>query len=420
MKILIVDDVDLNRKVLRFTLRSAGLETVEAGDGLEALEVLRREHLDLIISDILMPRMDGYRLCQEVRKDQRLRNTPIIAYTSTYTEESDARLALECGADRYLKKPAPKEKILELVRELTATPPEHGLTVRDGRTTDLSVMKEYNEALVRKLEERNAELEQARAEVARANTELEKRVQERTTELMAAIQELEAFSQSLAHDLRSPLMAIDGFIQVLIEESQDKLGEKSIKHLNYIGKATKRMSDLTDDLLRLARASRGEMRREPVDLSAMAEMILSDLQHVHSERIVEAVIEPGLVVSADRSLLRIAIENLLNNAWKYSGKTEYGRIEFGVRKVDGERAYFVGDNGAGFDMTQSGRLFRTFQRLHSSAEFPGTGLGLTTVQRVIRRHNGRIWAEGVVGKGAKFHFTLGPKNREDSEVAREA
>ncbi|HEY2343060.1 MAG TPA: response regulator [Chthoniobacteraceae bacterium] len=417
MKILIVDDVELNRKVLRFTLRSAGLETVEAADGVEALDALHRERMDLIISDILMPRMDGYRLCQEVRKDERLRNTPFIAYTSTYTQESDARLALECGADRYLKKPAAKEKILELVRELTAKPPDHALTVRDGRTTDLAVMKEYNEALVRKLEERNAELEQARAEVARANTELEKRVQERTTELMAAIQELEAFSQSLAHDLRSPLMAIDGFIQVLIEESQDKLGEKSIKHLNYIGKATKRMSDLTDDLLRLARASRGEMRREPVDLSAMAEMILSDLRHVHPERNVEIVIEPALVVSADRSLLRIAIENLLNNAWKYSGKTELGRIEFGVRKVDGERAYFVGDNGAGFDMTQSGRLFRTFQRLHSNAEFPGTGLGLTTVQRVIRRHNGRIWAEGVVGKGAKFHFTLGPKNREEGDAA---
>ena len=160
-----------------------------------------------------------------------------------------------------------------MVQELTATPPGPGaLTARDGSTKDLAVMKEYNEALVRKLEERNAELEQARAEVSRANTELERRVQERTSELMAAIQELEAFSHSLAHDLRSPLMAIDGFIQVLIEESQDKLGEKSIKHLKYIGKATKRMSDLTDDLLRLARASRGEMRRESVDLSAMAEM----------------------------------------------------------------------------------------------------------------------------------------------------
>jgi hypothetical protein len=412
MKILIVDDSETNRKLLRVKLEGEGIETFEAAHGIEALSALERQKADVIISDILMPHMDGYRFCQEVRKIEDLEKIPFIFYTSTYTSSGDEKLALDCGADRYIKKPAPLREMLLAIHDLLDPNRRHPKPNRPPE--ELAVMREYNEALVRKLEERNLKLEIAREEILRINEGLERRVEERTAELVTANQELEAFSHSIAHDLRSPLVAIDGFSHMLIQKLQGKLDDDSMEHLQYISKATRRMHELTSDLMRLARASRSQIRRESVDLSLLARGVIQDLQELYPERRVAAHIADGLSAHADMALLRVALENLLSNAWKFTGRTEGALIEVGSLTATGESIYFVRDNGAGFDMASAARLFGAFERLHSAAEFPGTGIGLTTVQRIIRRHGGEIRAESAKGKGTTFYFDLGPANRENT------
>lgn len=237
--------------------------------------------------------------------------------------------------------------------------------------------------------------------------QLEQRVNERTAELQVANRELEAFSYSVSHDLRAPLRAIDGFSQVLIEDYAGQLDEQGKKYLERVRLATQRMGYLIDDMLTLSRLTRTEMRREPVDLSAIAAEVLADLQRTDPERTVECRIESGLVAEGDAQLLRVALVNLLGNAWKFTGKTTNPRIEFGVNRSDtGTMEFFVRDNGAGFDMAYAEKLFGVFQRLHPVSDFPGTGIGLVTVQRILHRHGGKIRGVGVPDQGATFYFTL--------------
>jgi len=231
-------------------------------------------------------------------------------------------------------------------------------------------------------------------------------VVERTIQLEAANRELEAFSYSVSHDLRAPLRGIDGFSQALLEDYADTLDDQGRDYLRRVRSATQRMAGLIDDLLNLSRITRGELRREAVDLSAQARSVAEQLRQAQPERQVEFHIADGLTAEGDPRLLRIALENLLGNAWKFTGKTDPAVIEFGLRRERGEAIYFVRDNGAGFDMAYAGKLFGAFQRLHDVREFEGTGIGLATVQRIIRRHGGRVWAEGESGHGATFHFTL--------------
>jgi signal transduction histidine kinase len=225
-------------------------------------------------------------------------------------------------------------------------------------------------------------------------------------QLEAANRELEAFSYSVSHDLRAPLRGIDGFSQALLEDYADKVDGQGKDYLRRVREASQHMAQLIDDLLNLSRVSREEIQREEVDLSAMARTIATELRKSQPERRVEFVIANGLVANADERLLRVAMENLLENAWKFTGKHAQATIEIGVTQVDGEQVFYVRDNGAGFDMAYADKLFGTFQRLHGRTEFPGTGIGLATVQRIVHRHGGRPWAKGGVGKGATFYFTL--------------
>ena len=227
----------------------------------------------------------------------------------------------------------------------------------------------------------------------------------------AANRELEAFSYSVSHDLRAPLRAIDGFSLALLNNYQGLLDDRGGDYLRRVRGATQRMAQLIDDLLKLSRLTRGELIIGEVDLSALAQEVAAELRKAQPERQVSLHIAAGLTGMCDPHLLKVVLENLLGNAWKFTGRKEGAAIEFGADEAGGATAFFVRDNGAGFDMTYADKLFVTFQRLHLEKEYPGTGIGLSLVQRIIRRHGGKVWAEGKVGQGATFYFTLNQGNK---------
>jgi signal transduction histidine kinase len=251
-------------------------------------------------------------------------------------------------------------------------------------------------------------LQSSQEELRVINAQLEARVAERTAQLAAANRELEAFSYSVAHDLRAPLRAIDGFSSGLEEDLGPRLDDTTRHDVERIRSACRRMDEQIDGLLRLSRLTRAELKRRSVDLSALALGVAEALRHAQPARRVELVVAPGLTVDADPGLLRVLLENLLGNAWKYTGKHTAARVEVGRVALAGGEALFVRDDGAGFDMAYADKLFAPFQRLHSVHEFEGHGIGLATAQRIVARHGGRIWAEAEVGKGATFWFTLPP------------
>jgi signal transduction histidine kinase len=269
--------------------------------------------------------------------------------------------------------------------------------VQDGGEVG-TLVSTFNEMLDR-IQRQNADLEEARVD-------LERRVLERTSELAAANRELEAFSYSVSHDLRAPLRAIDGFSKAVLETQGARLDEKGSHYLQRVRAATQRMGQLIDDLLGLSRVSRREMVRESIDVSHVATQVAEELRVRDPERRVQVEVMPGLRAEGDLQLIRILIENLVGNAWKFTGRQPEARIVVDADTGGPVTVFRVRDNGAGFDMAYADKLFRAFQRLHTEAQFEGTGIGLATVHRVVTRHGGRIWAEGAPGHGATFHFTL--------------
>ncbi len=428
MRILSVDDNAENLYLLETMLRSCGYEMVSAHNGVEALEQLERERVDLIVADILMPQMDGFELCREVKRREALRHIPFVFYTSTYTDKKDEELGLRLGASRFIMKPVEPEDFLEDIRDVmreyesgrlppVAPPPEK----------EAVLLKVYNQALVRKIEAKVEQLEEsertlqealrekerevgdrrrAEAQVRQLNAELEQRVQRRTAELAAANEQLESFVSSVAHDLRVPLRAADGYSRLVIRACGDKLDARARSYLKGLVGAIERMSQFLQACLELAHATRSPLRRETVDLSQAAHKVVAELQRETPARAVEFVTEPDLVAEGDPALLYAVLQNLLGNAWKFTARTPQARLEFGRTGEEGGRAFFVRDNGVGFSMESANLLFRPLQRLDSAAGFPGTGIGLATVQQIIRRHGGRLWAEGTSNAGATFYFTL--------------
>ena len=306
--------------------------------------------------------------------------------SETRCKDCPVALAMETGRPQKVRKVTPDGRAWYI----------RGYSVRDE-----------NEQIVGGIEVTQEITEQVRAqeEIQRLNAELEQRVLERTAELQAVNEELEAFAYSVSHDLRAPLRAIDGFSQALLEDYGDCLNREGQSYLERVRAASQHMGQLIEDLLQLSRLTRSEMQRERVDLSALAQEILGTLSVAEPEREMEMIVAPGIMVKGDARLLRVALENLLSNAFKFTSKQPRARIAFGQTQVDEKPVYFVRDNGVGFDMAYADKLFGAFQRLHRISEFEGTGIGLVTVHRIIQRHGGRVWAEAAVGQGATFYFT---------------
>jgi len=380
VNILLVDDQPANLVALEAMLQGLGQNLIRAESGREALKWLLTHEFAVILLDVKMPEMDGFETAALIRQRDKSRHTPILFLTAADNSQNHAVRGYAVGAVDYLIKPV----VPEFVRSKVAV------------FVELAKKSE----LLRRQTQLLAESEQAALELAETRAELVRDLEHKN-------RELESFSYAVSHDLRAPLRRIDSFSRAILESQSDKLDESGRRYLDRVREASQQMSQLIDDVLHLSRVTRADLREQDVDLSTLAGLILARLQESEPARKVEVKIRPGVIVTGDGQLLRIALENLFENAWKFTSKQAESRIEFGVTQASGEPTYFIRDNGAGFNMTYVDRLFGPFQRLHAQGDFPGSGIGLATVQRIIHRHGGRVWAEGLVGQGATFQFTLG-------------
>jgi signal transduction histidine kinase len=406
MKVLVVDDSRSDRKVIRYNFEWHGCQVFEAANGQQGLELAVHEKPDLIISDCLMPLMDGFRFLYELKKLTELRAIPFVFYSAVYTGSKEAELALSLGARAFIEKPKEPDQLWEEVGRIMATPSagEGGAVPRIWQENEF--LRDYSQLVAGKLEEKVRELSEVNESLLRLNSELEQRVIERTTQLEAANRELEMFSYTVSHDMRAPLRHLDGFSQALIEEYAGKLNTTGKEYLDRIKKSSRRMLEMIDAILELSRFAQGRVARESVDLSAMVREIADGLQRSEPERVVVFRISEGMAVRGDAKLLRVVLENLIGNAWRFSAPTKEALIEFYPTEWEGRLAFAVRDNGVGFDMAYADKLFAPFQRLQSVEEFSGRGIGLAIVKRIIARHGGRIRAEAEPGKGATFTFTV--------------
>lgn len=533
--VLIVDDNTSDRKVLRYNFDWHGYRILEASNGREAIELARTDRPDLILSDALMPEMDGFQLLREIKKIKELRDIPFIFYSSVYTGYREKELALALGARAFIVKPLTPDQLWEEISRVLLEYVPPGANGRAVSRSDEEFLTDYSRIVAAKLEEKVRELEEANRsisltetryrnlftsmrdviviadlsrtivdvnqpalrdvfgyetdevigrsamllyadrsvfdmtgkevfnrydvdrgklievpfrrksgeifegelfalkmygdqgevvgnigvirditerkhieeEIRRLNTGLEQRVAERTAQLEAVNRELESFSYSLSHDLRAPLRHISGFCDILREKCSGELSGDCGRYLELIGSATQRMRDLIDAMLQLSQLSRGELSRMQVDMSEFAAGIVAELRHAEPDRAVTVHIAPAMSAEGDAALVRVLLENLIGNAWKYTSKKPEALIEIGTMESDGKTVYYIRDNGAGFDPRYSQNLFMPFQRLHSENEFKGIGIGLATVKRIVNRHGGDVWAESLPDHGATFFFTLG-------------
>ena len=369
VNILVVDDDATKRFALRSILAPLDENVIEASSGADALRQLLRSEFAVVLLDVRMPVMDGFETAQLIRQRPRSELTPLIFVTALDQAETDMGRGYNLGAVDFVFAPV----VPAILR------------------AKVSVF---------------VELYRAQQELRRYRTQLETLVEERTIALTAINRELEAFSYSVSHDLRAPLVSFDGLSEALLDRYGPQLDAQAVDSLKHMREASKRMTSVFDGLQMLFRLTSGEIRREEVDISAMANEVAGELKASSPDRKASLDIGPGIAASGDQRLVRILVANLMNNAWKFTGARERAVITVGRELVNGESRIFVRDNGVGFDMIDTHRLFGAFQRLHSQSDYPGAGIGLATARRIVNRHGGRIWAEGAVGEGATFYFVL--------------
>ncbi len=347
--------------------------------------------------------------------DQHLANAVIGYYpdvTPFYSDQAARDIVIVIGLFLVLLLGATLLTIRRHTRpltELTDTMTATSLSAASVKRPDANLLARHDEvgALAREYDGLLDRLAHSYHDLQNEEQRLRLMVEERTRKLQQSNQELEAFSYSVSHDLRAPLRSIDGFCHALLEDYSDCLDQTGREYLARVRNGSQQMARLIDDLLSLSRVTRTDLNWKTVNLSKLVEASVAKLREQNPQREVKTAIAGGISVEGDATLLAVVIDNLVGNAWKYTGKTEQAAIEFGAKSMPPETAYFIRDNGAGFDMAYADKLFGTFQRLHRADEFEGTGVGLATVRRVVERHNGRIWAEAKPGRGATFYFTLG-------------
>jgi DNA-binding response OmpR family regulator len=383
-RILAVDDSPTFLYAVSSELRKEGYDVVQACSGREALGLLKVQTVDCILLDVQMPEMSGLEVCKAIRTHSAFRKTPLLMLTAM--EGSDAAIAgINAGADDYVSKSSDFSILKARVRAQLR---------RKQFEDEYRIIRE--ELLHKQLETSRAKAAQELAETRAAMTD----------ELEKKNRELEAFGYSVSHDLRAPLRTIRGFSQAVLDDFGEELPAGARLHLSRVLAAASRMSGLIDALLELSRTGRMELEREPFDFSRLARSVCAEIAESNQERHVTYSVQDGLAASADAALLRVVLNNLLGNAWKFTGKTGNPVVEVGALPGADPMVYFVRDNGVGFDPAHAGRIFQPFERLHPATDFAGAGIGLATVRRIVERHQGRIWVESEIGKGATFLFTL--------------
>lgn len=380
--ILIVDDLANNLAVLQDYLIESGFEVLAALDGESAIQQAEYAQPDLILLDVLMPKMTGFETCQHLKANQTTQDIPVIFLTSLSDTEDKVK-GFDVGAVDYLTKPIKKQELIARVK------------------THLSLRN-----LQKQLQQQNQLLQ----EEINIRLQVEEDLKQRTAQLEAVNKELDAFGHSVAHDLRSSITSIKGFNYFLEKEYTKLLSETGQHYTRRVREATMQMEQLIEGLMLLSQVKGSKMSFEDINLSEIANEIIAQLQQAHPERKVEFICSQNLFTYADARLLRILLENLLGNSWKYTARNPEARIEFGAMQDNqqSQAIFFVRDNGVGFNMAYASKLFSAFQRLHHRGDFPGSGIGLATVKRIIDRHNGNIWVDATENKGATFYFTITP------------
>jgi signal transduction histidine kinase len=413
IEILIAEDSATQAEHLRYIFEKNGFKVWAVPNGKEALQFLKRQKPDIVVTDILMPEMSGYELCKRIRSDVELKDVPVIIVTAL-SDPTDVLKGLEAEADNFITKPYDENFLVSRIhcmiankelRKTSGTEPginvffsgkNYFVTAERTHMLDL-LLSTYESAYLQ-----NRDLIKAQNDLR----DLNERLEETVRELSSANKELESFIYSVSHDLRAPLRHVSGFADLVMKNSSDKLDEKGKRYLSLIHDGTEKMGHLIDDLLNLSRISRQEIQLKEVNVSSIAALIVAALREAHPGRRVDVNIKGGLTAFADPGLLEIALSNLIGNAWKFTAKTVRARIQFGAVARDGKIIYYVEDNGAGFEQKYAEKMFLPFHRLHSEEAFEGTGIGLAIVDRIVSRHGGKVWAEGTEGKGATIYFSL--------------
>jgi two-component system, sensor histidine kinase and response regulator len=416
--ILIAEDSATQAEQLKYLLEQEGYSVRTTVNGRQALDAARQRVPNLLISDIVMPEMDGYALCRAIKADQRLREVPVMIVT-TLSSTQDITTCLECGADNFLRKPYDSRSLLARVDnllsnwelrkgnkmrmgvEIVLAGKRHFITSEREQILDL-LISSYEQAI-----QVNEELKQREREVRELNADLEIRA----AELEAANQDLESFSYSVSHDLRAPLRGVAGCAGMIEEDFGNVLSPDVLRLTRAIRSECHRMAQLIEDLLAFSRLGRKPVKTQLVSLDELVSEVLIELRPDYEGSAIQFSVSELGTTEADPTLLKQALINLLSNAIKFTSKAERPSIELGSLSDPASegKIYFVRDNGAGFDMRHAEKLFGVFERLHKQQDYQGTGVGLAIVKRIVQRHGGRVWAEGAVNRGATFYFSLAAK-----------